>query len=143
MLVQFHSKEFTARNIRYERANVVEKQINPSSVHSFFGDFAAKDKYYGAVPTGKDLVHAYKLFHETICDHLLREVKKHSADILMWDVSYKEANYIWQCHGQFICKGLVSAMNKLGKVQVQIQFHIYTDSHDQMITALQAFKRTN
>ncbi len=31
------------------------------------------------------------------------------------------------------------AMNELG--EVRIQFHVYSDSHDQMMTALQAFLR--
>lgn len=32
-------------------------------------------------------------------------------------------------------------MNELG--EVQMQFHVYLDSHDQIITAIQSFKKTN
>ena len=36
--------------------------------------------------------------------------------------------------------GLVTALNKFG--EVRIQFHLFTDGHDQMSTALKAFEKT-
>ena len=115
--------------------------MNPFKVHSLFGDFADKDKYNGAVPTGPFLAHAHKMHHGLISDHLDKEVKKRGADTLHWDASFKEAKHLCQYRGKQIFKGLITGMNGLG--EVRIQFHVYTDSHDQMVTAIEAFKRTN
>ena len=131
MLLEFHTKEFTRRNIRYERDIIAKKRINPSGVYALFGEFADKLKYNGAVPTGKYLAHVYKLYHELIREYLSKEVKKRGAERLYWDVSYKEAKHLCQYHGQPIFKGLVTAMNEIGKVRVQ--FHVYMDSHDQRL----------
>jgi hypothetical protein len=81
------------------------------------------------------------LHHELISDHLSKEVKKRGAKTLHWDVSYKEPKHLCQYQGQSIFKGIVTAMNELG--EVRMQFHVYSDSHDQMITAIQSLKKTN
>jgi hypothetical protein len=58
----------------------------------------------------------------------------------MIDVSYKEAKALCQYKGKPVFKGLVTAMNQYG--EVRLQFHVYTDSHEQMLSALQAFEKT-
>ena len=57
-----------------------------------------------------------------------------------WDVSYKEAKNLCQYRGNPIYHGLVTALNEYG--EVRIQFHVYTDGHDQMATSLKAFDKT-
>jgi NRPS condensation-like uncharacterized protein len=81
------------------------------------------------------------LYHESIRAYLLEEVKKRGSTTLHWDVSYKEAKHISRVRGQPVFKGLVTAMNEFG--EIRIQFHVYTDSHEQMTAALEAFKRTH
>jgi len=76
----------------------------------------------------------------TICSFLDKEVKKRGAQSFHWDVSFKEAGHLAQCNGKPIFKGLVTALNEIG--EIRIQFHICTESHEQMIAALQAFERT-
>ena len=104
------------------------------------GDFGDKLKYRGLVPSGKYLEHVYKKLHESIRSHLSKEVKKRGATRLHWDVSYKEAKHLCQYRGRLVFKGLVTALNELG--EVRMQFHVYTDSQEQMTSALEAFKRT-
>jgi len=105
-----------------------------------FSTFADKSKYDGAVPTGKYLANMYKLFHERIRSHLDKEVKKRGATRLHWDVSYKEAKHLCQYKGKPVFKGLVTATNEHG--EIRIQFHIVTDSHEQMSAAIAAFRQT-
>lgn len=57
-----------------------------------------------------------------------------------WGVSYKEAKNLCQYRGDPIYHGLVTALNEYG--EVRIQFHVYTDGHDQMATSLKAFDKT-
>ena len=114
---------------------------NASNVISaHLGDFGDKLKYRGLVPTGHYLEHVYKTNHRTIRSHLAKEVKKRGAEKLHWDVSYKEAKHLCRYRGRPIFKGLVTALNEFG--EVRIQFHIYTDSQEQMTSALKAFKGT-
>jgi hypothetical protein len=96
--------------------------------------------YQGLVPTGAYLQHVYELYHESIRAYLPKEVKKRGATSLHWDVSYKEAKHISRVRGQPVFKGLVTAMNEFG--EIRIQFHVYTDSHEQMTAVLEAFKHT-
>ena len=51
-------------------------------------------------------------------------------------MSYKEAKHLCQHHGSGIFKGLVTGTNTLGAVSVQ--FHVVSDSHDQMRGQLRA-----
>ncbi|KAL7535665.1 hypothetical protein ACHAXR_006652, partial [Thalassiosira sp. AJA248-18] len=141
ILLELHTKEFTRRNIRYERDIAAKKRLDPSIVYPLFGHFADKELYNGHVPTGHYLSHAFKIYSEEIKDHLAKEVKKRDCDIMQWDATFKEAKHLCQYHGEPIFKALVSGMNGIGEIRVQ--FHVYTDSHDQMVTALESFKRTN
>ena len=90
------------------------------------------------MPSGKYSKHVYKKLHETIPPHLSKEVKKRGATRLHWDVSYKEAKHSCQYRGRPIFKGLVTTLNELGEVQVQ--FHVHTDSQEQITFVLEAFK---
>ena len=103
MLLESHTQEYTCRNICYERNLTVEKRIDPSIVQELFGEFADKDKYNGAVPTGRYLAHVRQLHHELISDHLSKEVKKQGENTLHWDVSYKEPTHLcqYQCQSIF------------------------------------------
>lgn len=104
---------------------------------SSFGD---KELYNGGVPTGKYLAHVYKLFHASIRAHLDNEVKKRGAETLHWDVSYKETKNLCQYRGNSVYHGLVTTLNEFG--EVRIQFHVFSDGHDQMVTALKVFEKT-
>jgi hypothetical protein len=103
-------------------------------------DFGDKLRYRGLVPTGKFLAHVYKIYHASIGSYLDQEVKKRGAEVLHWDVSYKEAKHLCRYRGKSVFKGLVTRMNEVG--EVRIQFHVYSDSHEQMTAALEAFRRT-
>ena len=71
---------------------------------------------------------------------MLREVKKRTANVLKWDVSYKEAKQLSRFRGGRVFRGLVTATNELG--EVRLQFHVVTDGHDQMVGALTSLKDT-
>ena len=60
--------------------------------------------------------------------------------VLMLDVSYKEAKHLYQYQCKPVFKGLVTGLNEY--VEIRLQFHIYTDSHEQMLAALEAFENT-
>ena len=58
-----------------------------------------------------------------------------------WDVSYKVCKHLCQYHSQSIFKRLITYLNEVG--EIRMQFYVYTDSHEQMVTALRSFKQTN
>jgi hypothetical protein len=93
-------------------------------------DFGDMLQYCGLVSTGRFLTHVYKICYASIVKYLDMEIKKRSADYLHGDVSYKEAKHLCHYQGKSVFKGLVTAMNKLG--EVCLQFHVYSDSHEQM-----------
>mmetsp|Transcript_29129 Transcript_29129/g.49666 ORF Transcript_29129/g.49666 Transcript_29129/m.49666 type:complete len:1097 (+) Transcript_29129:786-4076(+) len=138
-----HTKEWTRRYIRYERDVARLDKLLPgyAKTASLFSDFCDKDFYDGKVPTGKYIKHVYALFHDTISEHLAKEVKKRPTKMLYWDVSYKIDKRMNHHKGEQIFKGLVTGMNELG--EIRIQFHVFTDSHEQMEPALEAFNDTN
>jgi hypothetical protein len=146
MLMELHTLEFTKKCIRHEyeikgkRNQAAFGLLASATKDELLGDFADKKKYNGVLPTGKYLEHVYIKQGESIRHHLYREVKKRDADVLMIDVSYKEAKALCQYKGKPVFKGLVTAMNQYG--EVRLQFHVYTDSHEQMLSALQAFEKT-
>ncbi len=72
--------------------------------------------------------------------YLDMEVKKHGADYLHRDVSYKEAKHLCRYKGKSVFKGLVTAMNNLR--EICLQFHVYSDSYEQMTSVLEAFRET-
>ena len=57
-----------------------------------------------------------------------------------FDVSYKEAKRLHQHKGAGVFKGLATGTNSFG--EVRMQFHVVTDSHDQMSSTLSAYKET-
>ena len=140
-LLEYHTEQHTDLNLEYEyeikekRAGNIIKQDYP-----IFSTFRDAKLYRGLVPTGAYLQHVYELHHESIRAYLIKEVKKRGSNTLHWDVSYKEAKHISRVRGQPVFKGLVTAMNEFG--EIRIQFHVYTDSHEQMTAALEAFMRT-
>ena len=142
ILLELHSKEYT-RQWKH-REHQIEKNLmlykSSPLKGTMFSTFADKSKYNGAVPTGKYLGNTYKQFHETIKSHLDKEVKKRGARRLHWDVSYKEAKHLCQYKGKAVYKGLVTGTNEYG--EIRIQFHVVTDSHEQMRAAIAAFRQT-
>ena len=103
------------------------------------GEFGDKRKYHGLVPTGRYVQHVFITHNQTIVPYMDKEVKKRGAKTLHWDVSYKEAKHLCRYRGQPVFKGLVTGMNEAG--EVHMQFHVYSDSHEQMKSALEAFKQ--
>ena len=59
---------------------------------------------------------------------------------LHWDASYKEPGVLCQHHGKSQFRALITGTNELGEIRVQ--FHVVTDSHDQMERALASMCET-
>eukprot|EP00956_Cyclotella_meneghiniana_P017776 scaffold29226_cov58-Cyclotella_meneghiniana.AAC.5 len=145
MLLEMHTAEFAMKSLRHEyevKQKKKQRRMNEESSDRYapLGNFADKLKNRGVVPTGRYLIHVYKSYHETIRRYLEQEVKKRDMDVLMWDVSYKEAKALYQYRGKSLFRGLLTGLNQYG--EVRLQFHIYTDSHDQMLCALNDFEKT-
>ena len=83
------------------------------------------------------------MYSGEIEEYLDKEVKMRVDEVLKWDVSYKVTKHLSKFKGQPVFRGLLTAMNELG--EVRMQFFLYSDSHDQMVTVLQlkAFNGTN
>ena len=141
MLLELHSKEYTMQCIKHENMILQNREsIEQNKNYTPLTSFGDKNHYHGVVPSGEYLAAVLKLYHESLRDYMDMEVKKRGAETLHWDVSYKEAKHLCRYHGRPIFKGLVTAVNEIG--EVRIQFHVYTDSHEQMKSALEAFKLT-
>jgi hypothetical protein len=140
--MKIHLKKYTYLCIEHEIGNKAKRHmINfKSYLIGMLSDFGDKLQYYGLVTTGRYLAHVYKIYHASIRKYLDMEVKKCSADYPCWDVSYKEAKLLCGYQGKSVFKGLVTAMNKLG--EFCLQFHVYSDSHEQMTSTLEAFRET-
>jgi hypothetical protein len=67
-------------------------------------------------------------------------VKKLRADTLHWDASYKEPKHLCQHRGNALFKGLMTGVNQIG--EVRLQFHVVTDSKDQVVRPLDDFLGT-
>jgi hypothetical protein len=139
LLLEMHSRRYFQLCIEHEYELGCRHTLTQQSFE-MLGDFGDKTKYNGIVPTGKFLAHIYKVYHASIGHYLDLEVKKRGATTLHWDVSYKEAKHLCLYRGRPVFKGLVTAMNEVG--EVRFQFHVYSDSHEQMKSALEAFKGT-
>ncbi|KAL7538489.1 LOW QUALITY PROTEIN: hypothetical protein ACHAXR_008584 [Thalassiosira sp. AJA248-18] len=136
LLLELHSKKHTQRHLDHEREfarEALQQECND-------GFLLHLQNYNGSVPTGRYIAHVYKLYHSSIRAHLDNEAKKRGAETLHWDVSYKEAKNLCQFRGRPIYHGLVTALNEFGEVRIQL--HVFTDGHDQMKPALQAFAAT-
>lgn len=141
LLLELHSKEYTMQCIKHENMILQNREsIEQNKNYTPLTSFGDKKHYHGIVPSGEYLAAVHKLYHESLRGYMDMEVKKRGAETLHWDVSYKEAKHLCRYHGRPIFKGLVTAVNEIG--EVRIQFHVYTDSHEQMKSALQAFKLT-
>ncbi len=142
LLLELHTKEWTRRYIMYEREVARNERLSPGYAKRapLFSDFGDCLYYDGEVPTGKYVKLVYNIYAESIREHLEKEVKKRPCDILFWDASYKIDKRMNQYNGEQIFKGLITGMNQAG--EIRIQFHIHTDSHDQFVAALEAFKAT-
>ena len=67
-------------------------------------------------------------------------MKKRGAERLHWDASYKEAKHLGQYHGKSVFHALITGTNEIGEIQVQ--FHVVTDGHEQMVAPLEAMLHT-
>ena len=119
VLLELHTKEFTKRNLRYERDYKISKRLQSNKVLPPFGEFADKSRYNGHVPTGRYLAHVYKQHDTYIRCYLDKEVKKRGADVLYWDVSYKICKLLCQYQGEAVFKGYVTALNEIGEIRLQ------------------------
>jgi hypothetical protein len=138
LLLEMHSKEHSRCNIRYEEDSSYKNDFRFGyKEYSEFDDVLA---YRGMVPSGRYLKSAYVKFHSTIRRHLANEVKKRGAERLSIDVSYKSAKHMCQYKGEPIFKGLLTATNEYG--EIRIQFHVISDSHEQMNAAFESFLKT-
>ena len=135
-----HTKTHTRQHLNHERKFARMKRLDSNFMMDEFSAFNDKELYDGRVPTGKYLTHVNKLHHASIRPHLDNEVKKRGTETLHWDVSYKEATHLCQYKGHPVYHGLVTTLNQFR--EVRIQFHVYSDGHDQMVTALKAFEKT-
>ncbi|KAL7489606.1 LOW QUALITY PROTEIN: hypothetical protein ACHAW6_015276 [Cyclotella cf. meneghiniana] len=102
------------------------------------GNFADKLKNCGLIPTRKYVEHVYKSYHASICPFLTQEVKKEIWTYSCWMCHTKEQSISINIKGMF--HGLVTGLNQHSKVR--LQFHIYTDCHEQMLASLEGFEKT-
>ncbi|KAL7491648.1 hypothetical protein ACHAWT_002097 [Skeletonema menzelii] len=141
MLLEMHSAEFDRLRLLHEYKNKsIRTGVNPNTKITPLGDYSNELKFRGIRVTGKYLSFAYIEHHNTIRPFYDKEVKKRGAESLTWDLSFKEAKNLAQYHGKPIFSGLVTALN--GRGEIRVQYHVCTESHEQMISALQAFERT-
>jgi len=134
-----HSRDWLERENKIARIERTSPDFAPQN-KTMFGAFDDKSTYDGHVPSTQYLASVYKKYSKDIRFYLLRELKKRPAKWLRWDVSYKEAKKLCRYKGSAIFKGLVTACNELG--EVRLQFHVVTDSHEQMMNALAAYRET-
>ena len=139
-LLELHTKRYTKAYIQREHLLARDRRLDSRLPAAMFSSFADKKGYAGLVPTGNYLAHVYKLYGDTIEEHLGKEVKKRGARRLSWDASYKEAKHLGRYHSESIFKALVTATNELG--EIRLQFHVVSDAHDQMAAPIGAFLDT-
>mmetsp|Transcript_1711 Transcript_1711/g.4812 ORF Transcript_1711/g.4812 Transcript_1711/m.4812 type:complete len:87 (-) Transcript_1711:645-905(-) len=68
------------------------------------------------------------------------EVKKRGITKLCIDVSYKQAKLLFSYSGQAVYHALVTGTNKFA--EIRIQFHVVTDSHDQLLETIKQMEAT-
>lgn len=137
-MLELHSKKYVDDYLMREFG--IQRQSNFVAPKPQFSTFADKMRYSGVVPTGKYLMHVYKLYSATIMPHFEKEIKKQPSTRFHIDASYKEAKHLAQYHGHPLFKSLITVTNEYGAIR--LQFHTVTDGHDQMIPAVAAFVNT-
>ena len=142
ILLELHSKKYADDYIAREQ-RLQQSRLNGNVISAevgLYSDFSDKKKYDGSVPTGRYLAQVHLKQHKKIERHMDLEVKKRPATRLHFDVSYKEAKLLFRYGGKQLFKGLCTVTNELG--EIRMQFHVFTDDHDQYTSAVQAFLRT-
>jgi hypothetical protein len=140
ILLEMHAEEHARQHLLYEFNLERDRGFNHDLQRPLYSEFADPLQYAGRVPSGGYLAEVYIQFMDSIKQHLDTEVKKRGAVRLHWDVSYKEAKHLCRYKGHPVFKGLVTATNEHGEIRVQ--FHVVTDSHDQMEAAIISMVRT-
>ena len=130
MLREWHAKEHLKNQLRYERQFKCDRRLRPGLVRPEYSEPGNVLEYNDAVPSSKYLQKAYIQYHLSIRKFLDNAVKMRGATSLHWDASYKEAGCLMNYKGQPIYHALITAVNEYG--EIRIQFHIYTDGHDQV-----------
>jgi hypothetical protein len=138
MLLELHSKKYTSSHIRYEQDNQHLRQYGRG--YAEYSEFDNEYGYHGKVPTGGYLQSVYIKSHRTIRTQLENEVKKRGGEMYSMDVSYKSARHMCNYKGEPVFKGLVTVTNEFG--EIRMQFHVVSDSHEQMVAAFESFLKT-
>jgi hypothetical protein len=138
MLLELHSKKYTSSHIRYEQDNQHLRQYGRG--YAEYSEFDNEYGYRGKVPTGGYLQSVYIKYHRTIRTQLENEVKKRGGEMYSMDVSYKSAKHMCNYKGEPVFKGLVTVTNEFG--EIRMQFHVVSDSHEQMVAAFESFLKT-
>jgi len=148
-LLELHSKHYYKASVEREQLIAMVRehaQDLPVSVRAnvpsgMFSEFADARSYGGKVPSSAYLQEVYIRHGETLREFFDREVKKRGALYLAWDASYKEAGHLAMYHGHAIFKALITATNE--HVEIRIQFHVVSDSQDQLVEAVNDFLATS
>lgn len=141
MLLELHSKAYTLEHLKREhRIAASRSTFTREHAPQPFSTFGDKTKYFGLVPTGAYLQNVYVAYGHSIQDFMDLEVKKRGITKLCIDASYKEAKLLFSYNGKAVYHALVTGTNEFG--EIRIQFHVVTDSHDQLLEAIKQMEAT-
>ena len=73
-LLELHAKRYTKAYLKREHTLARDRRLNPQLAAEMYSAFGDKAKYAGLVPTGQYLARVYKLYGDSIADHLAKEV---------------------------------------------------------------------
>ena len=140
ILLELATKQYFRRAIVREQDLRIARQLDPEKERELLSEFGDRQGYAGCVPSGKYFKDVLNAYGRTTRAHMDAEVKKRCCTDLKWDASYKEAKHLAQYHGSSIFTALVTGTNRLGEVRVQ--FHVVSDSHEQMVKQIAALLST-
>ena len=114
---------------------------NPSFRPTRLSDFGDKLGYNGAVPSAKYLSFMYKSMHKKIRAHIDQQQQcQVESDMLAIDASFKAMSHLARVDGIPVYKALITVCNEFGMIRCQTA--TCTDSHEQIVPALEAMQQT-